>query len=197
LVNEHTTDCYRRKIVRTLEKEIRRLIGIGAAVTRRPPSRPGELHPEPLTGPDVSLSTYPARSTLEGCRLPPRPAGSSCCQLTLVDPDAGRLPPSLHGNYPASPLLRSSPPLACASVLSASRFYRLCLFPCHRKPGSQVPYESPDWSHAPCTPDIAWPVSRFPPDCSRNWQATPVLMSSMVFRCVIGGSLALVSPIPT
>ena len=55
-----------------------------AAVTRRPPSRPGELHPEPLTGPDVSLSTYPARTTLEGCRLPPRPAGSSCCQLTLI-----------------------------------------------------------------------------------------------------------------
>jgi hypothetical protein len=173
------------------------LIGIGAAVTRRPPSRPGELHPEPLTGPDVSLSTYPARATFEGCRLPPRPAGSSCCQLTLIDLHAGRLLPSLHGNYPASPLLRSSPPLVCASVLSASRFCRLCLFPYHRKPGSQVPYESPDWSHASCTPDIAWPVSRFPPDCSRNWQATPVLMSSLVFRCVIRGSLALVSPIPT
>jgi MoaA/NifB/PqqE/SkfB family radical SAM enzyme len=25
------------------------------------PSRPGEFHPEPLTDPDVSLSTYPAR----------------------------------------------------------------------------------------------------------------------------------------
>jgi hypothetical protein len=32
---------------------------------------------------------------------------------------------------------------------------------------------------------------------SRNWEATPVLMSSMVFRCVIRGSLSLVSPIPT
>jgi hypothetical protein len=30
--------------------------------------------------------------------------------------------PSLHGHYPASTLLRSSPPLAGASVLSASRF---------------------------------------------------------------------------
>jgi len=40
-----------------------RLIGIGAAVARRPPSRPGEFHPEPLTEPDVSLSTYPARTT--------------------------------------------------------------------------------------------------------------------------------------
>src|ERR1035441_6028040 len=27
------------------------------------PSRPGELHPEPLTDPDLSLSTHPARAT--------------------------------------------------------------------------------------------------------------------------------------
>jgi cytochrome P450 len=27
------------------------------------PSRPGESHPEPLTGPDVNLSIYPARAT--------------------------------------------------------------------------------------------------------------------------------------
>jgi hypothetical protein len=27
------------------------------------PSRPGGLHPEPLTEPDLSLSTYPARAT--------------------------------------------------------------------------------------------------------------------------------------
>ena len=45
------------------------LIGIGAAVTRRPPSRPGELHPEPLTDPDVNLSIHPARAT------PWKPAG--------------------------------------------------------------------------------------------------------------------------
>src|SRR5262249_446197 len=36
---------------------------------RRMPSRPGEFHPEPLTEPDVSLSTYPARATAR--RLPP------------------------------------------------------------------------------------------------------------------------------
>jgi hypothetical protein len=45
------------------------LIGIGAAVTRRPPSRPGEFRPEPLTEPDVNLSIHPARATPE--RLPP------------------------------------------------------------------------------------------------------------------------------
>jgi hypothetical protein len=33
------------------------------------PSRPGEFHPEPLTEPDVSLSTYPARAVAR--RLPP------------------------------------------------------------------------------------------------------------------------------
>jgi hypothetical protein len=32
-------------------------------IRKRLPSRPGELHPEPLTDPDVSLSTYPARAT--------------------------------------------------------------------------------------------------------------------------------------
>src|SRR5262249_46336152 len=57
------------------------------------------------------------------------------------DPDAGDLLPLLHGNYPVSPLLRSSPPLAGPSVLSASRFPRLGLFPFHRQPGSQVPYK--------------------------------------------------------
>jgi hypothetical protein len=33
------------------------------------PSRPGEFHPEPLTDPDLSLSTHPARATAR--RLPP------------------------------------------------------------------------------------------------------------------------------
>src|SRR5438132_1523997 len=55
---------------------------------------------------------------------------------------AGDLLPLLLGNYPGSTLLWSSPPLACALVLSASRGFRLCLFPYHRKPSSQVPYES-------------------------------------------------------
>ena len=33
------------------------------------PSRPGELHPEPLTDPDLNLSIHPARVTAR--RLPP------------------------------------------------------------------------------------------------------------------------------
>jgi hypothetical protein len=43
---------------------------------------------------------------------------------------------------------------------------------------SQVPYESPDEIHASYTPDIAWPVSRSLPCCSRNKRDIPVLMSS-------------------
>ena len=51
-------------------------IGIGGVVTHSPPSRPGEfhpeaesargiaeLHPEPLTDPDLNLSIHPARAT--------------------------------------------------------------------------------------------------------------------------------------
>jgi hypothetical protein len=40
-------------------------IGIGAAVTHRPPSRPGEFRPEPLTEPDVNLSIHPVRGLLD------------------------------------------------------------------------------------------------------------------------------------
>jgi len=41
---------------------------MGGAVARSPPSRPGELHPEPLTEPDLNLSAYPARAAVG--RLP-------------------------------------------------------------------------------------------------------------------------------
>src|SRR5713226_3933147 len=52
-----------------------------AARTYRPPSRPGEFHPEPLTDPDLTLSRHPARATAR--RLPPSVENwsSSCCQL--------------------------------------------------------------------------------------------------------------------
>jgi len=56
----------------------------------------------------------------------------------------------------------SSPSLSGASVLLASRVLRLCLFPWHRRPGSQVLYKSPNESHAPFTPDTSQTVSRFP-----------------------------------
>ena len=92
----------------------------------------------------------------------------------------GDLLPSLHGHYPASSLLRSSAPLAGASVLSASWVLHLGLFPYHHRPGSQVPYESPDKSHAACTPDPAWPVSRYLPCPSQDTEEALVLASSKV-----------------
>ena len=111
--------------------------------------------------------------------------------------NVGDLPPLLHGHYPASLLLQSSPPLPAASVLSASQFRCLYLFPWHRRTGSQVPYESPNESHASYTPGTAWPVGRFPPRSSWSSGATPVLMPSKAFRCVTRGSLTLISLIHT
>src|SRR5438067_8660803 len=66
----------------------------------------------------------------EGCRLPSRIGAPPVA--SWLTPNVGDLPPSLHGHYPASSLLRSSPPLTAASVLSASQFCCLYLFPWHR-----------------------------------------------------------------
>ena len=49
--------------------------------------------------------------------------------FTLSDSQPCRLLTSLHGHYPASSLLRGSPPLSGASVLSASRLEPLAPFP--------------------------------------------------------------------
>ena len=104
--------------------------------------------PEPLTDPDLSLSTHPARATLR--KLPPSVEISRFLLLPVdqIDHNAGDPPPSLHGHYSVSSVLRGGPPLTGALVLSASRGYHLRLFPYHRQPGSQVPYESPDEIHA-------------------------------------------------
>jgi hypothetical protein len=45
---------------------------------------------------------------------------------------------------------------------------RFHLFPFHRQPGSQVPYESLDESRVAFAPDTAWPVSRYPPCFSQD-----------------------------
>jgi hypothetical protein len=60
-------------------------------------------------------------------------------------------------------------------------FHRLCLFPWHRRSGSQVPHKSPDESHASYTPDTTWPVSRSLPRSSWNKGTAPVLMSVIKF----------------
>jgi len=90
------------------------------------PSRPGELHPEALTDPYVNLSIHTARATQRRLPPPTRSLSSSGCPLAL-DLDAGDPLPSLDEHYLASLLLRRSPPLDSASVLSALGF-RPCAF---------------------------------------------------------------------
>src|SRR6202011_5060784 len=114
------------RLLRVVEETARGADGL--TIPRdRVPSRPGELHPEPLTDPDLILSHHPARAPVR--RLPPFRcmSGSSRCRL----PDPTSVTRSLRstGITPASSLLRSSPPLSGASVLSASRLEPLAPFP--------------------------------------------------------------------
>jgi len=124
------------------------------------PSRPREFHPEPLTDSgreplDSSGSCHRAKAAAFH-----RLSGSSRYRLTRSYGDD--LPPSLHGHCPASSLLRGSPPLSGASVLSASRLEPLAPFPWHRRPGSHVPYKSQIELRAAYMPDAAWAVSGIP-----------------------------------
>src|SRR6202158_6473886 len=93
------------------------------------PSRPGEFHPESLTEPDLILSHHPARAIAR--RLPPSAESSGSSRISPSWPklNGDDPPPLLHGHYPASSLLRGSPPLSGASILSASRLEPLVLFP--------------------------------------------------------------------
>ena len=65
------------------------------------PSRPGELHPEPLTEPDMNLSIHPARAIAR--RLPSSidhqalPAAGHPTAVDLINGDDPL--PSLHGHY--------------------------------------------------------------------------------------------------
>ena len=62
------------------------------------PSRPGELHHEPLTEPYVNLSIHTARATQRRLPPPTRSLSSSGCALAL-DLDAGDPLPSLDEHY--------------------------------------------------------------------------------------------------
>src|SRR5215471_17669055 len=73
-------------------------------------------------------------------------------RLTRLNGDG--LLPSLHGHYPASSLLRGSPPLTGASVLSASRLAPLVPFPlaspCRFSRSVQEPGRASRRLHAGC-----------------------------------------------
>src|SRR6266850_30157 len=107
------------------------------------PSRPGEFHPEPLTDPCLTVSHHTARAIPESCRPLPKPAGSSCFQLAHYGSSADDPPPSLHGHYSASSLLRGDPPLDAASVLSLSWFNPLVAFPLAPTPSFPRSLRSP------------------------------------------------------
>ena len=109
------------------------------------PSRPGDFHPEPLTEPDVSLAAYPARATPR--RLPPSAETNRVHPAQAVDPYISPtwVTCSLRstGITPFPRYYEAVRPCIGASVLSASRVRRLCLFPYHRHTGSQVPIPEP------------------------------------------------------
>src|SRR5258707_4866890 len=88
------------------------------------------------------------------------------------------LPPLLHGHCPASSLLRGSPPLSGASVLSASRLEPLVLFPlaspARFSRSIQEPGRESRHLHAGCRLGSL----RHPPSLSRRLGQPSVLTSS-------------------
>jgi hypothetical protein len=91
------------------------------------PSRPGEFHPEPLTDPDVILSHHPARATAR--RLPPSVDEGLFPASRLARSTAMTCPLRSSPITEPSALLRGSPPLSGALVLSALRLTPLAPFP--------------------------------------------------------------------
>src|SRR5262250_1338549 len=159
-----------------MDRDLLRRIYQWSAVLSGRPSSPGELHPEALTKPCLSLSTHTARVIHE--ELPPFATISRFLLLPVDqhDRDANDLPPSLHGHYSASSLLQGSPPLNSASVLSPSWFFHLWLFRLHRSlrfPRSvQLPHGK---LRPPLVPDAAPSVSRYRRSLSHSSYKTAVL----------------------
>ena len=91
--------------------------------------------------------------------------------IDLDADDAARVPAfhSLWVGKAGGELLRSSPPLSGASVLSASRLEPLVPFPWHRRIGSHVPYESLVELRAAYMPDVARAVSGIPRADPGGW----------------------------
>src|SRR5262250_160527 len=138
-----------------MDRDLLRRIYQWSAVLSGRPSSPGELHPEALTEPCLSLSTHTARVIHE--ELPPFATIRRFLLLPVDQRDQGAndLPPSLHGHYSASSLIQGSPPLNSASVLSPSWGLPTCGFSVSIK--VQVPtfhltasWQAQATSHAGC-----------------------------------------------
>ena len=90
---------------------------------------PGNFTPSLSQIPYVNLSIHTARATAR--RLPPSAEHSGSSRFDPVGPSSTAMtrPLCSTGITPASTLLRGSPPLSGASVLSASRLEPLVPFP--------------------------------------------------------------------
>ena len=130
------------------------------------PGRPEGFHLQPPTEPCVNLSIYTARPSHF---LPPRDDSRRGRRVLL--PISRLTSTFLELGHPlrstlitsASSLLPDDPSPSCTSVLSPFVFRTYRVFPWHCMKSSQVPYPSPDQSHATYTPDTTWPISRHPP----------------------------------
>src|SRR5271167_1994339 len=139
------------------------------------PSRPGELHPEPLTEPDVRLSPHTARATRR--RLPPSADIARFLRFLVDLPTPPRVTRPLRSTpiTGTSALLRSGPPQFPASVLSPRGVGRLCFSLVIRELVPAVPRKSLCPTHAPYTPVAVRPVIRLPADLSQEKKAPLVL----------------------
>src|SRR5215472_152005 len=100
------------------------------------PGRPGEFRPEPPTDPDVNLSLHPARVTLKKAAA------------FHQDKEFLRLPVDSIRTWVTCPLRSFATTKQCAPDQCIGIFGLVGLplvpFPWHHRPGSQVPYESPN-----------------------------------------------------
>jgi hypothetical protein len=106
----------------------------------------------------------------------------------------------------ASSLLRAGPPARPHRYSTPHSF--CCLThslshppPCRneRSIGPRLPtfrVVAADQTRAAFTPGTAWPINGHPPDSSRGFAHTPILVPSPVFRRFINGSLSLAFLIP-
>src|ERR1700738_4441221 len=93
-------------------------------------------------------------------------------------PNGDDLPPSLHEHYTRFiTTTGQSAPLRRIGTFGLA-VGAACAFPCHRRPGSHVPYQSQIELRAAYMPDAAWAVSVHPPSSSRKMGQPPVLTSS-------------------
>ena len=162
-------------------------------------SRPGESHPEALSEPCLNLSAHTAPP------MQPLPTGTRRCPDHRNPPVAGcsvvpdRIGPPLRSGLITrpSPLLRVTPPLCSASVLSRLWGLHLRFSLGIEATGSHVPHKSPDHVLATFMPDAIRSVSRSLPNLSRGNDTPSVLTPSLRFRHFISGSLAFNSVIHT